>query len=258
MYPGIYRWILRGACLYALLHPSGAVAEEALLTIAAAANVQFAMEEIKAEFEQATGIGIKAVYGASGKLTTQIRQGAPFDVLVSADMDFPDTLHRSGYAIGAPGVYAYGKLVVWTLRGTDLSRGLDRLRDPALRKVAVADPKRAPYGKEAVKALQRAGIHGAVLPKLVYGENVAQVGQFLMTGNVGAAITAKSAVLAPQSRGKGAWAEVDSALYDRIAQGAVICRHGQDHHPILSARFHAFLYSGPARRILLRHGYALP
>lgn len=257
MYAGIYRLAALAACPLVLL--SGpASARDSVLTVAAAANVRFALEEIRAVFADSTGIEVKAVYGASGKLTTQIRNGAPFDVFVSADMDYPDSLHRWGLAAAEPRPYAYGRLVLWTLRDEDLSRGLEMLRDPSIRKVAVADPKRAPYGREALKALQRAGLYGAVKPKLVFGENIAQVSQFLMTGNVDAAFNAKSVVLAPETRGKGAWREVESTLYDRIAQGAVICQHGQANRPGLSGRFHAFLYSEAARRILARYGYESP
>jgi molybdate transport system substrate-binding protein len=216
------------------------------------------MEEIEAGFLESTGIEVKAVYGASGRLASQILNGAPFDVFVSADMEFPDSLHRKGFAAAAPRPYAYGKLVVWTSKPRPAPPGLSVLLDPAFAAIAVADPKRAPYGREAVKALRRAGLFEKLESRLVFGENVAQAGQYVMTGHADAALTAKSVVLAPEARGKGSWAEVDSALYDPIAQGAVVCRHGAVNHPEEAERFRAYLYSDPARLILSRSGYAVP
>ena len=230
----------------------------AQITAAVAANVQYAMEEIKTEFRKSTGIEVKTIYGASGKLTTQIKSGAPFDLFISADMDFPDSLHRWGYASEKPRPYAYGKLVLWTLRDLDLDKGIAVLMDSGVSKVALADPKRAPYGKEAVKALQRSGLYDKVLPKVVYGENISQVSQYILTGNVEIGFNAKSVVLADEVRGKGKWKEVDSTLYDRIAQGAVVCKYGRDNNPGLSSRFFAFLYSEAARNIFSRYGYILP
>jgi molybdate transport system substrate-binding protein len=230
----------------------------AQITAAVAANVQFAMEDIKAAFKKGTGIEVKTVYGASGKLATQIRNGAPFDLFVSADMDFPDSLRAWGHAPEKPRPYAYGKLVMWTLKDLDLGKGLAMLADSAIGRIALADPKRAPYGRESLKALQRSGLADALRPKLVYGENISQVSQYILTGNADIGFNAKSIVLAPETRGKGHWKEVDSALYDPIAQGAVVCRYGVENNPDLSSRFYAFLYSARAREILARYGYVLP
>jgi molybdate transport system substrate-binding protein len=228
------------------------------ITAAVAANVQFAMEELRADFKQSTGIEVKAAYGASGKFTTQIRNGAPFDVFVSADMDFPDSLYKWGYAGEKPRPYAYGKLVLWTLKDFDLEKGLAVLRDSGLAKIAIADPKRAPYGREAMKALTKAGLREALLPKVVYGENISQVTQYILTQNVDIGFDAKSVVLAGEAAGKGIWKEVDSTLYDKIAQGAVVCKYGKENNPQLSQRFYAYLYSEPARAIFAKYGYALP
>jgi molybdate transport system substrate-binding protein len=230
----------------------------AQITVAVAANVQFAMEELKADFKKSTGIEVKTIYGASGKFVSQIRSGAPMDVFVSADMDFPDSLQKWGYASGKTKPYAYGKLVLWTLKDLDLEKGMQVLDDPGIAKIAIADPIRAPYGREAVKALQRSGLMEKASPRLVYGDNISQVNQYIVTGNAGIGITAKSVVLAPEMAGKGRWKEIDSALYDPIAQGAVVCKYGLENNPALSARFLAYLYSDPARRIFSKYGYALP
>lgn len=226
------------------------------ITVATAASLRFAMEDLRAGFRGATGIEAKAVYGSSGRLCAQIRDGAPFDVFVSADMDFPDSLAAWGYAAGKPRAYGYGKLALWTMRGLDVDRGLPMLADPGVKRIALADPARAPYGREALKALRKSGLD--LDAKLVFGESIAQVNQYVLLGNADAGITAMSIVLAPDLRGKGVWREVDSALYDPIAQGAVVCKHGALNHPGPSARFLEYLHSPPARAILGRYGYRLP
>lgn len=228
------------------------------LTVAAAANVQFAMEDLRADFKKASGIDVKAVYGSSGKIAAQIKSGAPFDVFVSADMDFPDSLIQWGYASGKAKPYAYGKLVLWTMKDFDLDKGLALLADSAVGKIALADPKRAPYGREAVKALQRSGVYARVQDRLVYGESIAQVSQYVLTGNVDIGLGAKSVALSGEAKGKGKWKDVDSALYDRIAQGAVICKYGTENHAGAAAKFLAYLYSDPARAVFAEYGYGLP
>ncbi len=228
------------------------------ITVAVAANVQFAMEELKTEFKKSTGIDVKTSYGASGSFCTQIKNGAPFDVFISADMDFPDSLYKWGFAKEKPKPYAYGKLVLWTLKDFDLDKGLSVLSDSGVAKIALPDPKRAPYGREAAKAMKKSGLYDKIESKLVYGENISQVSQYILTGNVDIGFNAKSIVLAGEVAGKGKWKEVDSTLYDKIAQGAVICKYGLENNPSLSQRFYEFLFSDSAHAIFLRYGYVLP
>ena len=230
----------------------------AQITVAVAANVQFAMEKIKAEFKQASGIDVKTVYGSSGKLCTQIKNGAPFDLFVSADMDFPDSLYKWGYAAQKPKTYAFGKLVLWTTAKLDLEKGMQVLGDSGIVKIAIADPKGAPYGREAVKALKQAGLYDKVASKLVFGESIAQVNQYILLGSVEIGITAKSVVLAPDMQGKGTLKEADSTAYDPIAQGAVVSKYGADNNPGLAAKFLDYLYSQAARKVFARYGYVLP
>ncbi len=228
------------------------------ITVAVAANAQYAMEEIKAAFKKETGIEVKTVYGASGKFATQIRSGAPFDVFVSADMDFPDSVYAWGQAAEKPKPYARGKLVLWTLKNLDLGKGLSVLNDSSIAHIAVADPKKAPYGREAVNALKKSGMYASDSSRLVYGESISQVTQYIVTQNVDIGFDAKSVVLAGEVKGKGKWVEVDSTLYHPIEQGAVVCKYGKDNNPKLAEGFLNFLYSDSARAILVRYGYALP
>jgi molybdate transport system substrate-binding protein len=215
------------------------------------------MEEMNADLKT-TGMDVKTVYGSSGKLAAQIRNGAPFDVFVSADMEFPDSLAKWGLAAARARPYAYGKLVLWTIKDLDPAKGPAGLAESGVAKIALADPQRAPYGREAVKALKKSGAYENVKGKLIFGESIAQVNQYILLGTVDIGFTAKSVVLAEDMRGKGKWAEVDSSAYDPIVQGALICKYGTENHPGPSAKFLDYLYSAPARTILAKYGYALP
>lgn len=250
------------ACVLACL--STTLPASAQIIIAAAASGRFAVEEIAAGFQRSAGVETKAVYGASGKLAAQIRSGAPFDVFVSADLDYPDSLRAWGHASGKTETYAFGKLVLWSVgsdgsaKGLDLEKGMAVLTDAAVTRIALADPKAAPYGREAVKAMRRAGVYDKAAGKLVYGESVSQVSQYVMTGNAEIGLSALSVVLSENARGKGKWKPVDTALYDPIAQGAVATKYGRVRHPAEAARFLEYLRSDSARVILAKYGYGLP
>jgi molybdate transport system substrate-binding protein len=228
------------------------------ITLAAASSTQPFLQELLPRFTAEKGIEAIAVYGASGKLATQILNGAPFHVFVSADMDFPDSLFRWGHAQAKPKAYAYGKIVLWSLKPFDASRGLGFLAEPAIARIALADPKRAPYGREGRRALQSAGLYDRVSSKLVYGENINQAAQYIVTGHADIGFCAKSVVLAEAAQGKGHWVEVDSTLYHPIAQGAVISRYGRANDSAAAATFYAYLFSPAARSLLLKYGYVLP
>jgi molybdate transport system substrate-binding protein len=228
------------------------------LTVAVAANVQYTFEELKAEFEKQTGINIKSISGSSGKFTAQIENGAPFDVFLSADMDYPKTLAKEGLTFNDPKVYAYGTLVLWTLNDIDLSRGMAVLNDSSIKKIAVAVPNTAPYGRQAVNALKHENLYAQVNKKLVYGESIAQVNQFITTQAADIGFTATSVVLAANMKEKGRWIEVSPDVYDPIAQGAVILKHAEKEHLEEAKTFFDFLYSGKAGEIFKRYGYKLP
>jgi len=235
-----------------------AVRGEDGINVAVAANMQFAMEEIQAEYHRRTATPVKLIFASSGKLTVQIKSGAPFDVFVSADMSHPDSLIRWGLAEGPVNPYAFGKLVLWTTGKLDLTRGLKSLAHPSIKRIAVADSARAPYGAQAMNALRASGLREKLAGAMVFGESISQVNQYVLIGNVDAGITAKSTVAAGDMAGKGRWVEVDPALYGEIAQGAVVCRHGMEKRGKPSGEFLAFLYGEDARKILLKHGYSLP
>ena len=245
--------------LFAMLVLSrGALAQAEPLTVAVAANVKYTFDDLAVEFKKETGIEVQGVFGSSGKIAAQVRSGAPFDVFLSADTDTPDALYKEGWAVAKPKVYAQGVLVLWTTKDMDLSRGLPLLVDAKVQKVAIANPKLAPYGKAAMQALESAHIKAVVEPKLVYGESIAQTTQFVDSGSADIGFIAKSIVLAPEMAGKGKWVEVPRDSYDPIAQAVVVLKHGAETQPEAARKFVDFLYTPKARAIFEKYGYRLP
>jgi molybdate transport system substrate-binding protein len=227
------------------------------LTIAAAANVQFAMEELKTVFEKQKKRSVALIIGSSGKLTAQITQGAPYDVFVSADVEYPKNLIDAGKAQAPVQVYAFGTLVLWTTKKIDLKPGLEVLKDSKIEKIALANPRNAPYGEAAMLVLEKKGLLPAVKAKLIIGESIAQTNQYILSGACDVGITAQSSVLAQPTLGKGSWVPIDTLLYHPIAQGAVVTEYGHQHAPEAAKQFLAFLKSSKAKAILKRNGYIL-
>lgn len=255
---GWMRRLCRFLAAGVLLLASSAALSAEPLTVAVAANVKYAFADLQQEFTRQTGIPVRAAFGSSGKLTAQIESGAPFDLFLSADMKYPAALYARKLATAAPTVYANGVLVLWTVKPLDLTRGLKVLTDPAVQKIAIANPALAPYGREAVKALDHLGLRAAVEGKLVYGESISQTSQYIDSGAADAGFTAKSIVLAPSVQGKGHWVEVPRDSYQPIAQGVVILKYGEDTHAKAAHRFVEFLASPAARTIFEKYGYVLP
>jgi len=231
---------------------------QAQITAAVAANMQFAFEDIRAEFKKTTGIEVKAVYGASGKLSTQIRSGAPFDAFVSADVQYPDSLWKNKHAATAPRIYASGILVLWTVKDLDLSKGLELVKNPSVKKIGIGDPKVTIYGPAALGALKKLGLDDDAKPKIVYGENISQVGQYVVTGAVDLGFAPLSIAGAPAMKGKGKFVPVDPKLYEDLPQAVVVTKYGKDNNATSSQKLVDFLFSPKAREILGRYGYRLP
>ena len=227
--------------------------EEEKLLVATAANVQFAMEELTAAFYEESGIPVEIIYGSSGKLSAQIMEGAPFDVFVAADMEYSRTLHREGLTTAAPEVYAYGKLVLWTLE-EGFSLDLDMLAHPAAKHIAIANPRNAPYGEAAVESLKFYGLYPLVQDKLVYGESISQINQFILSRTASVGITSKSVVLSPKLKGKGKWKDLPEESYSPIQQGVVLLKK-EGKNRTAAEKFYAFLFSKRAQRILQDFGY---
>ncbi len=226
------------------------------LRVAVAANAQFVMEPLRAAFEQETGIAIEPIVNSSGKLTAQIQQGAPFDVFLSADMQFPDALYKANLTLGAPILYGYGTLVLWTGPSRSKPIQLFDLPGKSVQHIAIANATTAPYGEAALAALRYFKLYEKVQAKLIFGESVGQVNQYVLTGAADAGFTAKSVVMSPANVGKGFWLELPARSHQPIAQGAVVL--ARTSRPAESRQFLTFLNTPTARRILVRYGYRLP
>jgi molybdate transport system substrate-binding protein len=249
---------MKKAVLVLFLSFLGLPAFAADITVAAAANMQYPLQDLQAEFTKETGIGVKDVIGASGKLTAQAENGAPFDVFLSADMKYPARLYKDGFSVDAPKVYANGVLVLWTMKGIGLTGGINVLSTSVVQKIAMANPQVAPYGREAVNALKFYKLYGSLQKELVLGESISQTNQFITTGAADIGFTAESVVLSPNMKGKGQWVAVDPKSYKPIAQGVVVLKYGKANHAQEADAFYHFLFSPAARAILKNYGYNLP
>lgn len=227
------------------------------ITIAAAADLKFAMDEIVAQFKKAhPQAGVDIIYGSSGKFHAQIQQGAPFDLYFSADIGLPRSLAAEG--LGASGVkpYAIGRLVLWSASRGASKMTLADLADPSLKKIAIANPRHAPYGKRAEEALRAAGVWEKVEPKLVYGENIAQAALYAQSGNADIGIIALSLALNQELAAKGAYRLIDDKLHQPLEQGFIVTKRAADN--ALARRFADFMDGKDARAIMVRYGFVLP
>jgi molybdate transport system substrate-binding protein len=228
------------------------------ITVACAANMQFAFKDLIATYNQITGNIVTPVFGSSGKLSAQILNGAPFDVFLSADMNYVDSLFQKGYAQTHAKEYARGTLVIWTTKDYDLSKGLSILKSSTVKSIAIGDPKMTVYGPAALLVMEKSGVLKESQPKIVYGDNITTVAQYIVGGSADIGFANLSFAMSGPMAGKGHYRIIDSSLYNPISQGASILRYGLDNHPIESKLFFEFLYSPQGGVILKKHGYTLP
>ena len=231
----------------------------AQITIAAAADLGPALSEVTNLYKNQTRQEAKVSLGASGNLTQQIKNGAPFDIFLSADEEYPKQLIDAGFAERPLHRYAVGKLVLWLPADSPLDPthgGLNVLTDPSVKKIAIANPLHAPYGRAAVAALKHSGLYEKVEPTLVLGENVAQAAQFVESGNAQAGLVALSHALAPGMKDKGRYWEVPADGYPELDQGAVVLSHST--HKKEAAAFLQFLTTEQVRALLQHYGFSTP
>jgi molybdate transport system substrate-binding protein len=230
------------------------------ITVAAAADLSAALREVAANYEKQTGIKVKLSFGASGALTQQIENGAPFDVLFSADMDYPRQLISRGQADAASlHRYAVGKLVLWTAADSPLdiqNKGLNVLTDPSVKKIAIANPQHAPYGRAAVAAMKHVDLYDQVADRLVLGENVSQAAQFVESGNAQVGFVALAHAMAPGMQEKGKYWQIPDGAYPTLDQGVVIVSRSK--HKKDAARFLEYIKTKNVSGILQRYGYTVP
>lgn len=254
-------WVLPVALIFAFGFVLAApIYGQTTIRVAAAADLEPVLPPILEQFRQATGIRAEATYQASAVLTTQILNGAPFDVFLSADLGYPKRLIDAGLADVAgsadsstPIPYAKGTLVLWTRKDSPLSPpSLDTLRNPALKRLAIANPDRAPYGRAAVAALIGLKLYDALKPRLATAENIAQTAQFVDSGNAGAGLISLTSALTPRLAADGSYFILPRNLYPPIEQGAVIVSNTTQRaavHKLLD-----YLLSPPIQSQLLKSG----
>lgn len=223
------------------------------LTIAAASDLRYALDEISSLFrQQHSAVQLTIVYGASGKLSTQIRHGAPFDMFFSADISFPTQLHQDGLAATAPQPYALGHLVLWSPKQNMAGISLSQLAEFNFNRLAIAQPAHAPYGLRAKQALQAAGVWQKVEPKIVYGENIAQTAQLAQSGGADIALIALSLAKFPQLANQG-YQAIPTELHQPLLQAYVITRHGADN--LAARQFAEFIATPQVLNIMQRYGF---
>jgi molybdate transport system substrate-binding protein len=247
------------AAVLLLLAGSGLACAEAP-AVAAASDLQFALPEIAADFEKATGRKVRLAFGSSGNFRRQIGEGAPFEVFLSADESFVQALAAEGRTVDAGTLYAIGRLVVFAPAGSTLvpDAALADLKaalaDGRVKKLAIANPEHAPYGRAAREALQKTGLWDAAQTKLVLGENVSQAAQFAVGGAAQGGIFAYSLALAPAIADRGRYVLLPAELHAPLAQRMVLLKRAGDD----ARAFYAWLQSPAARTVFRRHGFALP
>ena len=228
------------------------------IKIAVAANVSYAIKPLISAFNQVhPEIKVQPILGSSGKLTAQIRHGAPFGLFMSADMKYPQALYDEGMAVTKPVVYAQGALALLSTKKHDFSKGLALLKEKEIEKIAIANPKTAPYGVAAAEALRNVKLYEMLKPKFVYGESISQTVTYA-TKAADIGLIAKSSLFSPQMHHfkKGInWADVNASLYTPISQGMVILQPSKDDVEVKT--FYDFLLSDGAKKILKSYGYEI-
>ncbi|GIT98619.1 molybdate ABC transporter substrate-binding protein [Sulfurovum sp. TSL1] len=229
------------------------------IKVAVAANVSYAIDDLKKAFNVLyPETKVQVTLGSSGKLTAQIKNGAPYQLFMAANMKYPEALYKEGIAVTRPLVYAQGSLAYLSNRKQDFKKGIALIKDATIQKIAVANPKTAPYGKAAVEAMKNGGVFEAVEKKFVYAESISQTVSYAVTAaDIG--FIAKSSLYSPKmahfKEGVN-WADVDPELYTPINQGMVVLSNGEKNSEV--AAFYIFMLSAKAKEILQNYGYLVP
>ncbi len=231
------------------------------LTVAAAADLKFVLGEIISQFEKEhSDVKIIPTFGSSGNLFGQISQQAPFDLFLSADLSYPQKLVEQGFADKETlFTYAIGQIVVWVPKNSPLdleTLGAKTFDDPTIQKIAIANPKHAPYGRAAVAAMKELGLYDRVAERLVLGENVAQAAQFIETGAADIGVISLSLANSPELREKGRYWLIPENAYPTMEQGGVIVLWAKERSA--AEQFRDFLIGNPGRSLFGAHGFRLP
>ena len=226
------------------------------ITIAVALNVSYAIPTIKKEFQKLyPDINVIVILGSSGKLTAQIKNGAPYELFMSANMYYPNSLYKDKIATTKPTIYAQGTLAILSIKKLTTLEGIEVLKDKNIKKIAIANPKTAPYGKATLEVLKRTNIYKSIKKKLVYGESISQtISYTLNAADIG--VVAKSSLYSPKMsmfKKDINWMDVDIKLYTPIEQGIVILKNAKTNTEVLN--FYNFILSQKAKQIFRNFGY---
>jgi molybdate transport system substrate-binding protein len=244
-------------CMLLLACVNVSRAEE--ITIAAASDLSFVFREIATEYEDRTGNHVRLTLGSSGNFFAQIQNGAPFDLYFSADISYPKKLEEAGLVVpGSLYPYAVGRIVLWTGKDSllDLSKGMEILREPTIRKIAIANPKHAPYGRAAVAAMEHFKVYDQVKEKLILGENISQAAQFVESGACDIGIIAMSLAVAPAMKSKGTYWEVPAEAHLPLEQAAVILKQSKSQET--ARQFLEFIKGPSGQETMKRYGFVIP
>ncbi|MDO8745033.1 MAG: molybdate ABC transporter substrate-binding protein [Candidatus Brocadiaceae bacterium] len=239
---------------------SGIVRADEKILIAAASDLNFAMNEICRAFEKShPGIKVEVSYGSSGNFYAQIKQSAPYDIFFSADASYPSRLEEEGFAVkGQRQLYAIGKIVLWIPKKSalDPQKGLNVVLEPELKKLAISNPKHAPYGRAAEESLRYYGLLDKVQSKLVFGENISQTAQFVQTGSADAGIIAVSLAVSPSMAESGSYWVIPTESYSRLEQVYTVLQRGKGKSSVKT--FLEFVQGKKGEKILSDFGFILP
>ena len=229
------------------------------IRIAVSANVSYAIWDLKKEFNRLyPDIKVQVILGSTGKLTAQIKHGAPYQLFMGANMNYPQALYDENFAVTRPLVYAKGSLAYLSIKKRDFSNIIELLKSDNIKKIAVANPKTAPYGIATEEALRNAKVYEDIKKKFVYGESISQTVTYA-TKATDIGLIAKSSLFSPHmshfKKGKN-WIDVDPKLYTPISQGIVILKNGAKSLDV--SAFYAFIFSKNAKRIFEEFGYIVP
>lgn len=225
------------------------------LKVAVAANLQGVIRVLGKDFKDKTGIGIEPIVGSSGNLSTQIKHGAPFDLFLSADMSFPESLFKEGFSTKQPEVYAYGSLIICSTQNIGFENWERVLLSQRIKKIAIANPAIAPYGKAAEESLKLKGILENIQSKLVTGESISQVNTYITSGVVDLGFTTRALIKDAEGKTTLYWKEIDPKSYTPIKQGIIILK--QTKVSANAQKFYDYMLSPAAKAILKEYGYGV-
>jgi molybdate transport system substrate-binding protein len=249
----------RVICCFLLASQLCGMAAAQEMRVAAAADLQFVFQEVSARFQKETGHEVEFTFGSSGNFFSQIQNGAPFDMFFSADVDYPTKLDAAGLVEpGTLSQYATGRVALWVRKGSpiDINQGLAILADARVRKISIANPEHAPYGRAAVAALRHEKVYDKVRDRLVLGENISQAAQFVESGNADIGILALSLVLAPPLKSEGMYYEIPTSFYPAIDQAVVILKSSKQKN--IARQFLSFLRRPEIAEFMRDNGLTVP